>query len=196
MHPTVFVPLPATAFSCSGDLRSGPPLATGSSSACAPAPGGADATTVAANRDSPNSVHRSVESHPSVAGAQCVVRPGDRSSACVPAFCGSQRRPQSTIQSSVPPAVPRTSAHAHWLPSPRAPSFPGPRAHGRTSPLSQHVPVGALALPQFRIYKSNLLEARVIIASYNQHIGSFSPGPFGWFAPPSLLGSGEPTLSW
>jgi hypothetical protein len=26
--------------------------------------------------------------------------------------------------------------------------------------------------------------------------GSFSPGPFGWFAPPSLLGSREPTLSW
>jgi hypothetical protein len=31
---------------------------------------------------------------------------------------------------------------------------------------------------------------------YNPHIGSFSPGPFGWFAPPSLLGSREPTLSW
>src|SRR5712691_12044225 len=31
---------------------------------------------------------------------------------------------------------------------------------------------------------------------YNQHIGSFSPEPFGWLAPPSLLGSREPTLSW
>jgi hypothetical protein len=28
----------------------------------------------------------------------------------------------------------------------------------------------------------------VVIASYNQHIGSFSPEPFGWLAPPSLLG--------
>jgi hypothetical protein len=40
------------------------------------------------------------------------------------------------------------------------------------------------------------LEVRVIIAFYNQHIGSFSPGPFGWLAPPSLLGPREPTLSW
>jgi hypothetical protein len=36
----------------------------------------------------------------------------------------------------------------------------------------------------------------VVIASYNQHIGSFSPEPFGWLAPPSLLGAREPTLSW
>jgi hypothetical protein len=124
MPPTVFVPLPATASSCSGDLRSGPPLATGSSSACAPAPSGAGATTVAANRDSPNSALRFVESHPSAASTECVVRPGDRSSACVRASCGSRRRRQSTIQSSVPSAVARTSAQAHWLPSPRAPSFP------------------------------------------------------------------------
>src|ERR1700733_1808074 len=26
--------------------------------------------------------------------------------------------------------------------------------------------------------------------------GSFSPEPFGWLAPPSLLGPREPTLSW
>jgi hypothetical protein len=37
----------------------------------------------------------------------------------------------------------------------------------------------------------------VIIASYNQHIGSFLPSLFGWFAHhQSLLGSTEPTLSW
>src|SRR5246127_3511253 len=53
-----------------------------------------------------------------------------------------------------------------------------------------------LQFPSFGIHKTNLLEARVIIASYNQHIGSFSPGPFGWLPPPSLLGSREPTLSW
>jgi Carboxylesterase family len=28
------------------------------------------------------------------------------------------------------------------------------------------------------------------------HIGSFSPEPFGWLAPASLLGAREPTLSW
>src|SRR5713226_4040307 len=53
-----------------------------------------------------------------------------------------------------------------------------------------------LQFPSFAIHKSNLLEARVKIASYTQHIGSFSPGPFGWLPPPSLLGSREPTLSW
>src|SRR4029077_1259596 len=31
-----------------------------------------------------------------------------------------------------------------------------------------------------RIDKRNLLKARVVIASYNQHIGSLSPEPFGW----------------
>src|SRR6202051_4515126 len=47
------------------------------------------------------------------------------------------------------------------------------------------------------VHKSNLLEGRVIIASYNQHIGSFLPSLFGWFAHhQSLLGSTEPTLSW
>jgi len=53
-----------------------------------------------------------------------------------------------------------------------------------------------LQFSSFGIYKRNLLKARVVIQSYNQHIGSFSPEPFGWLAPPSLLGSREPTLSW
>src|SRR6266481_6829861 len=53
-----------------------------------------------------------------------------------------------------------------------------------------------LYFPCVRIDKRNLLKARVVIASYNQHIGSFSPEPFGWLAPPSLLGAREPTLSW
>src|SRR6202035_3525076 len=46
-------------------------------------------------------------------------------------------------------------------------------------------------------HKSNVLVGRVIIASYNQHIGSFLPSLFGWFAHhQTLLGSTEPTLSW
>jgi hypothetical protein len=36
-----------------------------------------------------------------------------------------------------------------------------------------------------------------ISLTYNQHIGSFLPSLFGWFAHhQSLLGSTEPTLSW
>src|ERR1700722_14076996 len=43
-----------------------------------------------------------------------------------------------------------------------------------------------LQFPGLGIYKSNLLKARVVIASYNQHIGSFSPEPFGWLVPPKF----------
>jgi hypothetical protein len=43
-----------------------------------------------------------------------------------------------------------------------------------------------LQLPSLGIYKSNWLEARVVICSYNSHIGSFSPEPFDWFAPPKF----------
>src|SRR6266700_945213 len=32
------------------------------------------------------------------------------------------------------------------------------------------------------IHKRNLLKGRVVITSYNQHIGSFSPEPLGWFS--------------
>jgi hypothetical protein len=39
-----------------------------------------------------------------------------------------------------------------------------------------------LQLPSIGIHKGNLLKARVVIQSYNQHIGSFSPEPFGWFS--------------
>src|SRR5437867_4029166 len=43
-----------------------------------------------------------------------------------------------------------------------------------------------LQFPGFGIHKSNLLKGRVVIASYNQHIGSFLPSLFGWFAPPKF----------
>src|SRR5579862_1317413 len=56
------------------------------------------------------------------------------------------------------------------------------------SPLSQFSGVG--------IHKSNLLEGRVVIASYNHHVRLLSPEPFGWFAPPKLTRAGEPTLLW
>src|SRR4051812_4571906 len=41
---------------------------------------------------------------------------------------------------------------------------------------------------------SNLLEARMIITSYNQHVRLLSSEPFGWFAPPKFTRSWEPTL--
>ena len=54
-----------------------------------------------------------------------------------------------------------------------------------------------LELPSIRIHKRNLLEARVIIQSYNDHCSApFLPSLLVGSAPPSLLGSREPTLSW
>src|ERR1700693_3931512 len=43
-----------------------------------------------------------------------------------------------------------------------------------------------LQFPSFGIHKSNLLKARVIICSYNDHVRLLSPGPFGWLAPPKF----------
>jgi hypothetical protein len=46
-------------------------------------------------------------------------------------------------------------------------------------------------LSTFRIHPCNLLEARVVICSYNDHLRLLSPEPFGWCAPQSLLESGS-----
>ncbi len=51
------------------------------------------------------------------------------------------------------------------------------------------------AIPSFTIDKRNLLEARMIITPYNNHVGSFLPG-LGWFAPPKSVRAWEPTLLW
>src|SRR5205807_3646308 len=40
------------------------------------------------------------------------------------------------------------------------------------------------ALTVFCIHPRNLLEARMIITTYNQHVRLLSSEPFGWFAPP------------
>src|SRR5689334_6726970 len=41
---------------------------------------------------------------------------------------------------------------------------------------------------------SNLLEARMVITPYNQHVRLLSSEPFGWFAPPKFTRTWEPTL--
>src|SRR6202051_840370 len=48
----------------------------------------------------------------------------------------------------------------------------------------------------FRIHECNLLEARMIVTSYNQHVRLLSSEPFGWFAPPKSTRAWEPTLLW
>src|SRR5882724_613249 len=136
--------------SCNAALRSELLLATGSSTGCAPAPSGVGATAVAADRDSPSSAPRSAESDLPPSIAESAGHPGDRSSACVLAWYQSQRRPRSTTRSSAPPASVQTSAHAHWLPSPHAPSLPGPRDRGSTSPPPRGVAAAALAVLPYR----------------------------------------------
>src|SRR5229473_2898613 len=142
--PVVPVRAPAITSSCNAALRSELPLATGSSTGCAPAPSGAGPTAVAADRDSPSSLPRSAESDLPAASAAAAGHPLDPSSACAPVSCESPPRRQSITRCSAPPAVARTSVHAHWLPSPRAPSFPGLRDRGRTSPLPRGVAIAAL----------------------------------------------------
>jgi hypothetical protein len=41
-----------------------------------------------------------------------------------------------------------------------------------------------------------LLEARMIVTTYNQHVRLLSSEPFGWFAPPKFTRAWEPTLLW
>jgi hypothetical protein len=77
----------ATASSCSGDLRSGPPLATGSSSACAPAPCGAGHNSCRKSRFSPLGTQiRGKSSFNSKCRICCAS--WRSSSACVRASCG------------------------------------------------------------------------------------------------------------
>src|ERR1700693_1786159 len=52
-----------------------------------------------------------------------------------------------------------------------------------------------LQFPGIGIHKSNLLEARMIVTPYNNHVGSFLPG-LGWLAPPKSTREWEPTLLW
>src|ERR1035437_2977425 len=54
-----------------------------------------------------------------------------------------------------------------------------------------------LQFPSFGIHKSNLLEARVIIASYNDHCSAPLSRALlvGWY-PPKFRRVQEPTLSW
>jgi len=54
-----------------------------------------------------------------------------------------------------------------------------------------------LLIPRSGLVQSNLLEARVVIASYNDHCSApFSRAFLAGWHHQSLLGSTEPTLSW
>src|SRR5512143_2527818 len=78
---------------------------------------------------------------------------------------------------------------------------PHPHLHVLLSELAVEL-FGVFAMNQasfaeftgFRVHKSNLLEARMIVTPYNQHVRLLSSEPFGWFAPPKSTRAWEPTL--
>src|SRR5215467_4761714 len=89
---------------------------------------------------------------------------------------------------------PRTSASVRGL---------HPHSHREVSLLQYSIEgFGLLAMCQavfaqftcIGIDARNLLEARMVITPYNQHVRLLSSEPFGWFAPPKSTRAWEPTL--
>src|SRR4030095_12587708 len=148
--PVVPARAPAITSSCNAALRSELPLATGSSTGCAPAPSAAGATAGAADRDSPSSLPRSAECDLPASSPAAAGHPLDPSSACAPVSCESPPRRRSTTQSLARLVVVQTRVRVHWLPSPPAPTFPGLRDRDRTSPLPPGVAIVALHNLPFR----------------------------------------------
>jgi hypothetical protein len=95
----------------------------------------------------------------------------------------------SPAQTATRRAVVQTTAHARSLPSPHATSSPVPPIRVEFLRFLAVLQSPPLQLPSLGIYKSNWLEGRVVICSYNSHIGSFSPEPFDCLRHQSLLGS-------
>src|SRR6202521_2686251 len=94
-------------------------------------------------------------------------------------------------QQSLKPARVSTRFHSHAHLHPLRPEI--------AIELLRSLPVLESQLVQlsaFAIHPCNLLEGRVVICSYNDHLRLLSPEPFGWFAPPKLTRVWEPTLLW
>src|ERR1035438_8217580 len=163
----------------------------------ASAPCDADATTVAADPDSPHSVPRSWENDSPSATAEYAAHPADPSSACVRASWRSRWRPRSTTRSSVPPGVAQTSVHAHWLPFPLVPSSPGQRGHDKTLLLPHCAPIAALRNLPSRYPQTLFAGSPGDNRIHNDHCPApFSPSLHGWFGTTKLTRVWEPALLW
>jgi len=82
---------------------------------------------------------------------------------------------------------------AGFHPHPHAPLFERPIKLFRFLAVS-HPPFAKLT--GFCVHKCNLLKARMIVTTYNQHVRLLSSEPLGWFAPPKSTRAWEPTLLW
>ena len=103
-----------------------------------------------ADRDSPSSLPRSVESDLRSATAGSAAHSGDPSSASAPASFGSRPRSRSTVQTAARRSDVQTSEPAHSLPSPDAPSLLAPRDRGKTLPFPPDVLAAVRAFLPFR----------------------------------------------
>src|SRR5579872_868109 len=111
----------ATAPSCVAGPRSAERHGVDSSPACASAPVDADATAVAADRDSRRPAPRCVESGSPALIATTAAHLADRFSAYELAWCECRRDLRPTIQTPAHAANAQTSASVRWTPSPPAP---------------------------------------------------------------------------
>ena len=153
-----------------------------------------DATAVAACPDWLRRTPRSAESGSPASAAATTLHPADRSSACAPLGADLGRIPDPQLELQVTQQT---------LEPARVPAGFHPHSHGYISLLEFLVKLfGLFAMtePPFTqftrvsVHESNLLEARMIVTTYNEHVRLLSSEPFGWFAPPKSTRAWEPTL--
>ena len=99
------------------------------------------------------------------------------------------RRPRSTTGTATRSADAQTSVRVRWLPSRYARSALGARC--KTAPLLPGESDAVRRTPRFRVHKCNLLEARMIVTTYNQHVRLLSSEPLVGLRLQSLLGPGS-----
>jgi hypothetical protein len=104
------------------------------------------------------------------------------------------RRPRSTTRTTSRSTDAQTNGRVRWLPSLYAPLVPG--ASCKTARLPRGESVAVRRPRRFLCPPCNLLKARMIVTTYNQHVRLLSSEPFGWFAPPKSTRAWEPTLLW
>src|SRR5581483_7464730 len=104
-------------------------------------------------------------------------RPGDRSSACAPAWYGSRRHPPPTARTAAYAATARTSVRARWLPFLPVPTNSAAGVLRRTVRLLRSGPAFVLQTPRCRVHKCNLLERGMIVATYNHHVRLLCSSP-------------------
>jgi hypothetical protein len=121
-----------------------------------------------------------MESDLRVASAESAGHPGGPSSASVSAWRRSPPQSHRQLEVQLRQQSLKPARVSHSLPSPPAPSFPRPRVRDKTFPPPRGVPVAPRSTPGFGMHPCNLLEARVVIRSYNDHLRLLSPEPFGW----------------